>query len=50
VVCDAEVILSKEDTLTTQPLHPDQLDALSEQWGVASSVGRLRAAMGTVPR
>lgn len=47
VVCDADVALSKDDGLPAEPVHPGQLDALAAQWGVASSVGRLRTAMAT---
>jgi len=45
VVCDGNVEMSKDDPLPAEPVDPGRLDLLAAQWGVASSVDRLRAAM-----
>lgn len=46
VVTDADVHLSRpDDALPAGPVDDAALDALAEQWGVQSSVRRLRAAL-----
>lgn len=45
VVCDADVALSTDDLLPVRPVEPEGLDTLAAQWGVQSSVARLRKAM-----
>jgi len=50
VVCDGDVEMSRDDLLPAEPVDSGELDALAAQWGVASSVRRLREAMTTVSR
>ena len=45
VVRDATVQHSTDDALPAAPVDPDGVDRLAAQWGVESSVGRLRKAM-----
>ena len=45
VAVDADVHLDRPDTLPTEPVDPQRLDALAERWGLDSSVERLRAAL-----
>jgi len=46
VAVDAEVRLDRPDALPTAPVDDARLDALAERWGIGSSVGRLRTALG----
>jgi len=50
VVCDADVEMSRDDHLPTEPAAPAELDALAQRWGAESNVGRLRKAMAARPR
>jgi len=45
VAPDAPVDLDRDDTLPPAPVDRDALDELSERWGLASSNGRLVAAL-----
>ncbi|MDV6284890.1 5'-3' exonuclease [Rhodococcus jostii] len=48
VVRDADVELSREDTLPAEPVDADRLGRLAEELGIENSVGRLTAAMKKV--
>ena len=45
---DADVELSREDTLPAEPVDADRLGRLAEELGIENSVGRLTAAMKKV--
>ncbi|AOW92698.1 5'-3' exonuclease [Rhodococcus sp. WMMA185] len=45
VVRDADVSFSGDDALPTTPVDPDRLGELSEELGIANSVGRLEKAL-----
>ena len=47
VAVDADVRLDRpDDVLPAAPVDDARLDALAQRWGIGSSVGRLRAALG----
>ncbi len=49
VAQDAPVRISRPDVAPGAPADPERLTELSEQWGLAGSVERLRAALGQDP-
>ncbi|MFD4367490.1 5'-3' exonuclease H3TH domain-containing protein [Rhodococcus sp. NPDC058521] len=48
VVTDADVSMSKTDTIPTAPADPERLSALADELGIRSAVGRLEEALAAL--